>query len=180
MIVFLATIILLSAAAYGAYYFWKRRIDADLAEGAVAEYERLERADPDLLKGLDRKQFSDIYARVEMPRFPGYAVAVLIVFLLGTPVFLALLTGGDYLLTEYAFTPPDDIEGTNIFIDDAGQTRVFADIPPEATMYYLEDLGGFFYFFGLLGFWIIIVIYFMQRYHSRTPGSVRDEILRAR
>lgn len=180
MLVFLLTLCLLCAIAYGGYYFWKRHVEADLAEGAVEEWSRLQRADPELVHGLDQPRFAAIYRQVEMPRFPGYAVAVIIVFLLGTPVFLSLLTAGDYLLTEYVFVPPADGQETNIFIDDTGQTRVFSDVPPEAAMYYIEDLGGFYYFFGLLAFWIGIVWFFMRRYHGRTPGSLRDEIIRAR
>ena len=180
MFVFLSLIILTCAAVYGAYWYWHRRVEADLAEGAVAEFERLGRVEPALLEGLDQPRFAQIYSKAEMPRLPGHAVAIIITFLVGTPIFLALLSGGDALMHHMNMVPASAEVVARVAIAEDGSTRMVRDVPPEALQYYVEDLGGFYYFFGLLGFWVAIVWFFMRRYHSRTPGSVRDEVIRAR
>ncbi|MFN2108695.1 MAG: hypothetical protein ACK2UI_03450, partial [Anaerolineae bacterium] len=106
MLIFLLVILVFCGLAIGAYLLWKRRIDADLADSAAQEYEHLTRTDPALMEGLDEAGFRQIYERVERPRSPGYAVATIVAFLLGTPVFLGLLTGGDYLMQRYLFSGP--------------------------------------------------------------------------
>lgn len=176
----MAVILAILGVAYGAYWWWKRQVIADIDEGAQAEFERLSRQDATLMAGLDEPKFRKIYEATEMPRFPGYAVATLATFLLGTPIFLALLAWGDVMMNTTGMIPAPGEVVTRLAIDDTGSTRVMADVPPEALQYYVEDLGGFYYFFGLLLFWIAIVVFFMRRYHARTPGSLRDEIIRAR
>ena len=61
-----------------------------------------------------------------------------------------------------------------------GEMRFFSDTPPEAALYYAEDVAGFYYFFGVLIIWLAIVAAFMRHFHSNRPGYMRDEIIRAR
>jgi len=74
----------------------------------------------------------------------------------------------------------DKVKVQLIEVRDDGKLRFFQDAPPEAALYYIEDLAGFYYFFGVIIVWLIIVAIFMRRYHSRRPGYLRDEILRAK
>ncbi|MEM9286560.1 MAG: hypothetical protein AAGA39_11805, partial [Pseudomonadota bacterium] len=50
----------------------------------------------------------------------------------------------------------------------------------DALQYILQGWGGFFFFFSLLLFWVGVFVWVMRRFHSQRPGSLRDEILRAR
>ncbi|MEL6365215.1 MAG: hypothetical protein AAFR11_10300 [Pseudomonadota bacterium] len=163
----------------GLYYFWRRRMDGLIAESADMEWEKLNRRDPELLKGLDRAGFDKLYAKAEYPRLPGYLVATFAAVTLLTPVILFALQiafsvfGGDGVAPEIA-------ESTaRLVIERDGGGRVVEGASDQAK-YYAQDLGGFGYFFGLLAGWLVIVFFFMQRYHRKTPGALRDEILRAR
>ena len=86
-----------------------------------------------------------------------------------------LLLGADAagLLPEQAET------AERLFVDD-GKLIFFRETPPEAALYYIRDLAGFYYFFGILFSWLAIVAFYMRRYHARRPGYLRDEIIRAR
>lgn len=162
----------------GGYWVWARRVEAEIAEGAGVELARLQRTDPELVEGVDAEKFHAVYRRVQFPRFPAYALACISTFLLATPVFFALLAGLAWALQESGIAPqPRDIVG-HFQIGDGVAQMLHA--PPETMQYYIQDVSGFFYFFGLLAAWTLVVIVFMRRYHQRAPGDLREEILRAR
>ncbi|MCI5048287.1 MAG: hypothetical protein MRY59_12360 [Aquisalinus sp.] len=165
---------------YGLYRWWTARIDGELAEGAAFEYDRLKSAEPEFLNDLSAADFAKIYTKAERPRAPGYWLAVVSTFLIGSPLMMGLLAGGDWAMHRFGIIPNPSEVVASLMLDDSGQTRVVNDIPPEALQYYVHDLGGFYYFFGLLIFWIGVVWFFMRRYHQRRPGLLRDEIIRAR
>ena len=50
----------------------------------------------------------------------------------------------------------------------------------ECQLYVAEAFAGFYYFFGVIAVWLAVVAFFMRRYHSRRPGYLRDELIRAR
>ncbi len=165
---------------YALYRWWCARIERELAEGAQFEYERLKSAEPEFVEGFTAETFASIYTRAERPRGPGYCLAVIATFLLGSPLMMGLLAGGDWAMHRFGFIPnPSEVVAT-VMLDDSGQTRIVTDIPPEALQYYVHDLGGFYYFFGMLLFWVAIVGFYMRRYHQRRPGLLRDEVIRAR
>lgn len=165
---------------YGVYRYWKAGVEGEIVEGAAYEYERLSRQDPDLIKGLDEKSFVGFYRTVEMPRLPGYVLAIFVTFIIGTPLMLVALSAGDWAMNHFDMIPqPNDVV-TRFLLEEDGTARLVKDVSPEALQYYVRDLGGFYYFFGMLGFWVAIVWLFMYRYHSRAPGLLREEILRGR
>ncbi|MGE0410313.1 MAG: hypothetical protein AB7P23_13780 [Amphiplicatus sp.] len=179
MALFLVGAVFLVAALAGAYFFWARRIEGEIAEGARLEWARLEAQDPALLDGLDREKFERIYARVHFPRFPGYALAAFAAFLVSLPVTFALLGGGLWLAGAFGLLPAP-VEFADRFLIEGEHMRFMTAAPSEAALYYVRDLGGFYYFFGVLFAWLAIVAFFTRRYYARRPGYLRDEILRAR
>ncbi len=165
---------------YVAYRWWAARIDKELAEGAEVEYGRLKNSDPELVGDLTEARFAELYRKTEMPRAPGYVLAIIAVFLIGTPIMLGLLAGGDWAMNRFGIIPnPSEVVG-RFMLNDDGEARLINDMPPEALQYYVRDLGGFYYFFGMLFFWGAIVWFFMSRFHQRRPGFLRDELIRER
>jgi hypothetical protein len=81
---------------------------------------------------------------------------------------------------EKAGALPEPVEVADRFLIEDGELRFFRDAPPEAALYYIRDLAGFYYFFGVLIVWLLIVAFFMRRFHGRRPGYLRDEIIRSR
>ncbi len=167
------------ALAGGIYWRWRRMIDAENAEGAAIEWARFQAREPEFVEGLSQEEFQKIYARVHTPRFPGYALAAFAAFLVSLPATFALLAAV-LLGAEAAGMTPEPVEvADRLFLED-GEMRFFSDAPPEAALYYAEDIAGFYYFFGVLIVWLVIVAAFMRRFHARRPGYLRDEIIRAR
>ncbi|NRA29667.1 MAG: hypothetical protein HRU11_05330 [Parvularculaceae bacterium] len=164
---------------FGAYRYWRSRIDPDISAGANFDWDLYQRKDPDLLKGLDEASFTSIYRRVETPRGPIHVFYAVAAFLIGAPLVLALNT----LIIRF-------MERTGIIpqpAEQARQLRLTADgiqIVERANLdtlqYILQGWGGFFTFFSLLIFWVIVFYVSMRRLHQNRPGSLREEILRAR
>lgn len=179
----MAQYILISALvfglAYGAFYIWRRPVERDIAEGATVEFERLKASDPDLVEGMDEAKFYEIYRAEYYPRFPVYALIALGIFLAGTPIVLGLLSGLVYFGFQWGWIPQPVDAATELYLGST-ETSVVRKFNPETLAYILQGWSGFYYFFGLLGFWITTVYFVMKRYHSRTPGTLREEILRAR
>ena len=173
-VVFLAACALL-ALAWGLHWLWRRRVAAEVAEGAAAEYARFARQDPALVEGMDEAAFARVYARVETPRFPAYALTAVTAFVLGTPLLLGVLGGLTFL-----FEPPDVGRAAMQLQMNDGTARLAGQVSTEELQYILQGWSGFYYFFGFLAFWILILIATMRRYHARTPGLLREEVLRSR
>ncbi|MFQ5562029.1 MAG: hypothetical protein ACE5FO_00520 [Parvularculaceae bacterium] len=163
----------------GLYWRWKKRIEAEIAEDAGLEWERLKKAEPELVEGLDEAGFHAIYARVHFPRFPGYALACTATFLLSLPVTLALLAGS-YVLGEKLGLIAEPAELAKYVPISGRGVGPNAEFREEMALELATDFAGFYYFFGVLIVWLVIVALFMRRYHSRRPGYLRDEIIRAR
>jgi hypothetical protein len=167
MLWFFVIVVVLLAAAWGLYWRWDKKIRAEVAEGAAIEWARLNNSEPEFLNGITEEKFREIYARVHTPRFPGYALAAITTFFVTLPVTFALLTGLMIGAQELGVFP-EPVELAD------------RDAPPEAALYYIRDLAGFYYFFGMIIVWLVIVWFFMRRFHARRPGYLRDEIIRAR
>lgn len=167
------------AALGGFYWRWRKRVEEDIAEGAAVEWAYYQNSEPEFLKGMSEEKFREVYARVHRPRFPGYALAAIATFFASLPLTFGALTA---LLWagEKAGVFPAPVEVADRLLLDDGKVRFFADAPPETALYYIEDLAGFYYFFGVLIVWLIIVAFYMRRFHARRPGYMRDEIIRAR
>lgn len=173
-------LVLAALAGLGALYWrWRRQIDEEIAEGAGIEWAHYQKHEPEFLQGMSEEKFREVYRRVHEPRFPGYVLSALATFFLSLPVTLAGLTG---LLwgAEKLGVLPEPVDVADRLLIDGGELRFFRDTPPEAALYYIRDLAGFYYFFGVLIVWLLIVAFFMRRFHTRRPGYLRDEIIRSR
>ena len=148
--------------------------DASLAL-AMGRQLDLARQSP-LLEGTDEAAFTKAYARVETPRFPAYALVAVTAFVLGTPVMLGVLGAVSSL-----FGAPDTGQAAMALqLGEGGTANVARRVSTEELQHVLEGWSGFYYFFGFLAFWILILVAVMRRYHARTPGLLREEVSRSR
>lgn len=164
---------------YGAYRFWRRRIDDDVKEGARVEYDLLKRKDPELLEGLSEDRFTDIFGMVETPRAPFFTWLAVAIFLLGAPLVLALNTMVIRFLEVTGVIPQPAEQAQQLKLTADG-IKLVREADLDALQYILQGWGGFFSFFSLLFFWVVVFYAVMRRYHSRRPGSLREEVLRSR
>ncbi len=176
---FFLVVFVLLALAGGLYWRWKKKIAEEIAEGAAIEWAMYQKNEPDFLEGMSEEKFREIYARVHTPRFPGYALAAVAAFFISLPVTFAVLNIGLWAASATGLLPEPVDVADRVFIED-GRLVMFKDTPPEAALYYIRDLAGFYYFFGVIASWLLIVWFFMRRFHSRRPGYMRDEIIRSR
>jgi len=179
MISFFVFIIVVLAAASGAFWRWQKKVKAEIDEGAAFEWAHFQKVEPDFVVGLNEEEFRGIYARVHTPRFPGYALAAFATFLVSLPVIFIALTLTLWGAQKAGLTPEPAEVADRLLLED-GEVRFFKQTPPEAALYYVEDLAGFYYFFGVLVVWLLIVAFYMHRYHKHRPGYLRDEIIRIR
>ncbi len=179
MVLFFLIVVILLCASGFFYWRWRRRIEAEIAEGAAIEWAHFQKHEPEFVAHLDEAGFRTIYARVNAPRFPGYALAAFVTFFLSLPVIFIALTA-IIIGAEAAGVVPAPVDtAERLFIED-GRLIFFRETPPAAALYYVRDLAGFYYFFGVLFSWLAVVAFYMRRYHARRPGYLRDEIIRAR
>jgi hypothetical protein len=95
------------------------------------------------------------------------------------PATFGVLAAALLIADRFGVSPaPSDL--ANRYLIEGDSMRIITVAPPEAALYWIRDLGGFYYFFGVLASWLIIVAVFTRRYHSRRPGHLRDELQRAR
>ena len=129
-----------------------------------------------LLRGMDEDAFRAVYARVETPRFPAYALVATTAFVLGTPLVMGVLSAFSFLFT------PQDVgrAALQLQMGEGGTASMANRVSTEELQYILQGWSGFYYFFGLLAFWILTLIVVLRRYHARTPGLLREEVLRSR
>jgi hypothetical protein len=179
MLTYLLLAFVLLGLSGAAYWLWRRRINADLQAGAQAEFERLEHADPALLQGLDLPRFSEIYARTNEPRFPGYALLAFAIFVLSAPFVLGIVDGTFYLAARGGLLAQPGEVATNLYIG-SDSASVIRRVSPETFSYVMQGWSGLLYFLVLLGLWLVIGFVLMRRYHRRTPGTLREEVLRSR
>lgn len=167
------------AVWFGLYLLWKRGVDEDIGVGAKTEYDLLRRKEPSLLEGLDEEAFRAVYARVETPGAPIHIFAAVATFLVGAPFVLALNTSLIRTLERTGVIPVPAEQAQQLKVS-GDEISLIARADTEALQYILQSWGGFFAFFSLLAFWIVVLVVVMRRYHTRRPGSLREEILRAR
>lgn len=179
MTVFFVIVVAGLAVIGGAYWRWRRGIDAEIAEGAAIEWAHFQKHEPEFVAHLDEAAFTAVYKRVNEPRFPGYALAAFATFFLSLPLIFAALTALLIGAEAAGLLPAPAEAAERLFVDD-GKLIFFRETPPEAALYYIRDLAGFYYFFGVLFSWLGIVAFYMRRYHARRPGYLRDEIIRTR
>ena len=171
-------IVLAALAGAGAlYWFWRRRIAEEVAEGAAYEWAHFQKTEPEFLDGMSEQQFRNIYARVHTPRFPGYVLATLASFIILLPVTLGGLTGALWVGQKVGVIP-QPVEMVHYV--NLGEVRVTQawECGAECQLYIAEAFGGFYYFFGVIFAWLATVWFFMRRYHKNRPGYLRDEIIR--
>jgi len=166
------------------YWRWQEKIKTEVAEGSALDWAHFQRNEPEFLNGVGEEQFRELYARVHTPRFPGYALATIATFFVSLPVTFVALSALLIALHSFGAIPePIDVvqqlslEGEEIKI--LGKT-IDEKSRYEMALYYVGDIAGFYYFFGVLVVWLLIVALYMRRYHARRPGYLRDEIIRSR
>lgn len=173
------TVIVILAIWYGGLRLWQRRIDDEVSEGAKVEYAFLERSDPELLKGLDQDGFRAIFARVEAPKGPFYIFTAVAIFFVAAPLMLAFTTALITFMEVSGIIPQPAEQAQQLKLSADGIQLVrTADL--EALQLILQGWGGFFSFFSLLFLWVAVFYAVMRRYHTSRPGSLREEVLRAR
>jgi len=184
MLWFFVIITALLAAAGGFYWRWRRTVAEDIAEGAALEWAYYQKNEPKFLEGMSEAQLREVYARVHTPRFPGYVLAAAAAFFVSLPLtFIALSAVLMGLQATGAI--PEPVEVVEQMSLEGGGIKVFGNNIDEQSryemaLYYVGDMAGFYYFFGVLIVWLFIVGFFMRRFHARRPGYMRDEIIRSR
>jgi len=172
---------LFGALALAALWFvwWRRKTEADIAESASYEWERLKTSDPELVDGLDEARFRAIFRRVHFPRFPKYALAIAAAFIAALPATFGVLAAAAFALDSIGLSADAQAVARSIPVEGsiAGVSR---DDQETIALYYVQDVVKFYYYFGLLFVWLAIVFFAMRRYHSRRPGYLREEILAAK
>lgn len=164
---------------FAAYRWWRSRIDPDIKAGAQFDWELYQRKDPDLLKGLDEASFTTVYRRVETPRGPLHVFYAVATFLTGAPFVLALNTVVIRYMERTGIIPQPAEQAQQLRLSSEG-IRLVARADLSTLQYILQGWGGFFSFFSLLIFWVIVFYVSMRQLHRNRPGSLREEILRAR
>ncbi len=166
------------------YWRWQEKIKAEVAEGSAIEWAHFQKNEPEFLEGVSEKRFRELYARVHTPRFPGYALATVATFFVSLPVTFAALSA--LLIGLQAFGAiPEPVEVVEQMSLEGGEIKILGKTIDEKSryemaLYYVGDIAGFYYFFGVLAVWLLIVAFYMRRYHARRPGYLRDEIIRSR
>lgn len=179
MLGFFLVVFALLAAAGGLYWRWRKKIAEEVAEGAAYEWAHFQKHEPELLDGLSEEQFREIYGRVHTPRFPGYVLAALGTFFVSMPFTLVLLGFLRWVGERMGLVPqPAEI----VRYVNLGEVRVTQawECGAECQLYIADAFSGFYYFFGIIVAWLVIVWFFMRRFHARRPGYLRDEIIRSK
>ncbi len=179
MLGFFLVVFALLALAGGLYWRWRVKIAEEVAEGAAIEWAHLQKHEPEFLEGITEEKFREVYARVHTPRFPKYALGAIASFFVSLPVTFAALSIGLWAASAAGFIPEPVDVADRVFVED-GKLIIFKETPPEAALYYVRDLAGFYYFFGVMAAWLVIVWFFTRRFHARRPGYLRDELIRAK
>ncbi len=179
MLSFFLVVFVLLALAGGLYWLWLRKIAGEVAEGAAYEWAFMQKHEPEFLVGITEEQFRQIYARVHTPRFPAYALVATATYFVTMPVTLGLLSAGAWAAEKVGFLPEPVEIVRYVRLGGAKATEPW-QCDTICQMQIAESFSGFYYFFGIIAAWLVIVWLFMRRFHARRPGLLRDEIIRAR
>lgn len=179
MVIFILSSFAFVLALYGLFTLWSRHVQREIDQGASLEWDALNENEPELIEGYDKKRFDEIYRLVHFPRFPGYAVAAIIAFIVSLPAIFILI-GGSILLGERLGLLPKPIEIAR-YIPLGEETGVAEGLcTAECQLYLAESFSGFYFFFAIIFVWLAIFGYFMHRYHACRPGFLREELIRNR
>lgn len=163
---------LVLGVAFGLHEFWRRRLRAELQEEARDEYARLQKLDTQLLDGVAEEEFRSTYVANQLPRFPIYVLFTIAIFMIGTPVVLAFLTGIAFYAEQWGIIPSASDVATEIYLESS-DSSVIRRADPDVLSFMVRDIMGFFYYFlGLTGFWVLVVYLMMRRYHRRAPENI--------
>ena len=168
------------ALLWAAYWYWKRRNEAQLREASDLDYDSFVKNEPEFVAHLDRDGFYRVFHRTHFPRYPKYWLYVLGAFLVSLPATFASLSAFLWVGLQLGFIPKAADFADRYLIDSQDNVRVVSNAPPETAVYYAQDLAGFYFFFGLIAVWLIIVTVFLRHYHKNRPGYLRDEIIRSK
>jgi len=163
----------------GIYWLWKRRVSAQLRDASDYEWDIFQKNEPKFVDHLDRESFYTVFHRTHFPRYPGYWIGCISAFLLSLPVIFMLLYVLLWLGVKIGIVPRSAEVADNLFISD-GKVILFDTAPTETALIYAQNLSGFYYFFGVISAWLLILTLFLRHYHKTRPGYLRDEIIRAR
>ena len=165
--------------AGAAYFFWVRKVEGEVQEGAADAWERLRQSEPEIIDGYNEERFRRVYRRVHVPRFPGYALGAVAVYFVSLPLTLALMGAGLWAGRALGFLPqPAEIAR---YIPLGETTEAASGMcSAECKLYVAEAFSGFYFFFAVIFVWIAVFAFFMRRYHARRPGYLRDELIRNR
>ena len=163
--------------AGGLYWFWARRVRAEIAEGAAAAFDRISVGEPEFLAGLPRERFAAAYGRAHFPRFPKYLLTSLAAFAVALPVVFAVLSFALWVgdQTGLVAEPAELAKYVPLGEGRSAEARANRE---EMALYLARDFAGFYYFFGVTLAWIAILAIVMRMYHKRRPGPLREELLR--
>ncbi|MEM9838269.1 MAG: hypothetical protein AAF830_03845 [Pseudomonadota bacterium] len=179
LLMYYVIVAVILAVWWGVLFAWRRRVDADIAEGAKVEWDLLNRKDADLLKGLDQPAFAKIFRQVEFPRGPMHVFGAVAAFLAGAPFVLAITAITISFMERTGIIPQPAEQAQELKLTNDG-IQLIARADLTTLQYILQGWGGFFTFFSLLIFWVILFWISFSRFHKNRPGSLREEILRAR
>ncbi len=179
MTLFFASLFGLLALVAAAYWRWARRIEMEIKDGGDVVWRSMQEREPAFLAGIERGRFDAIYRRVHFPRGPKYALATIAAFVLALPVVFAALSVSVWIGQRVGVLAEPAAVANYIPI---GEPRSAADAEnrAERALYIAQGFAGFYYYFGLFAAWLAIVAAATRLYHSRRPGHLRDEIIRAR
>jgi len=170
---FFLTLLFALCLAGGLFWLWVRHTDAQLDDASQAEWDAFQKHEPDFVAHMNQAEFHRVFRRTHFPRFPVYAALIVTTFILLLPVTFAILVFGTWV-GETTGIFPEAVSVTNMFFTDVDLEK------REAALQYAEDLSGFYYFFGVLGVWLLTAGLFLRHYHKNRPGYLRDEIIRTR
>ncbi|MEZ5894599.1 MAG: hypothetical protein R3C58_15810 [Parvularculaceae bacterium] len=179
MLNFFIAVFVALAVLGGLYWLWRRKIDAEVAEGAAHEWALFQKNEPAFVAGMSEEKFRKVYARVHTPRFPAYALAAIATFLLSLPVTFALLSAVAWGADMLGFLPEPLEIVRYVHLGEISEPAA-GRCNQECQLQLAESFSGFYYFFGVIAMWLTVVFFFTRRFHARRPGYLRDEIIRAR
>ena len=179
MLVFFFQIAFVYIVVLGVFWIWHQHAEKQVREASDVEWDIYLKKEPDFVDHLNRESFYLVFRKTHFPRFLGYVIACIGTFLGALPIIFAGLYGGVYVGSKLGWIP-NSSDIANRFLIEGDRMRLITDAPSNTALYLVENAGGFYYFFGVIFSWLLIVAFFTRHYHVRRPGYLRDEIIRSR
>ncbi len=178
MLSYFVSVLLGLAVLAGLLVFFHKRTVKDIEEGASVSFDLLTKQDPKLLEDVSEETFKSIYMTAETPTAWKYWLTAIAIFLLGTPLFLGVLNAGVYGMKALGWIIEPNTQADDSFVLNDGEAQLYRRLPGDFVTTLAENYAGFYYFFGLLLFWIAVVYFVLRHYHKNRPGPLHDELLR--